>query len=374
MTALLPQRLRPFIARTSLVGKRGALVLGARGVGKTTLLLREAARADVLYVSVDSPLLATISLSELADEAFAAGFKGIVFDEVHHADQWSKHCKAIYDSHPNRCIWISDSSSVMAREGVADLSRRFPQVTLPFLSFPEYLALKHEIAIEALDPFSCNADAVEDALKKTDILAEFSSYKRVGLRPIFLEGDYEQKILAIIEKTIFTDIPFLVPQIQENYIRLMNSVIGYLATATVPTLHIEALSTQWGLGKEKLYRLLAVMEQASLITIVRFKSDRHVMTKGAKIFLADPTMYQALGGIEGNVREALVVTMFRQCGKEIYACKDERSGDFVVNSITLEVGGRDKERKGADFVIRDGIERASFKTIPLWVIASMYGR
>lgn len=120
------------------------------------------------------------------------------------------------------------------------------------------------------------------------------------------------------------------------------------------------------------------MEQVGLISVVRFKSDRHAMTKGAKIFLADPSSYHALSGQEGNVQEALVVAMFRQTGKEIFACKDQRKGDFIVDGVTLEVGGWSKQPKGAAYVIRDGIERptqsvgSAAAIVPLWMIASMF--
>jgi predicted AAA+ superfamily ATPase len=372
MTAFLPTRLRPFLTRTKLSGKRAATIVGPRGVGKTTLLLHEAQTAQGLYVASDNPLIAHFSLTQIAEAAFVAGYKGVVFDEVHHAHQWGLHCKSLYDTYPDRFIWISDRSSLLLKTGIADLSRRFPKISVPFLSFPEYVALKHGTVMEPCDPFCLDTAQIGRTLRSFDVLTEFNAYKREGLRPIFLEGDYPQKILGIIEKSIYSDIPYFVPQIQDNHIRLMNAVIGHLATSTIPTLNIDSLTTQWGLGKEKLYQLLNVMELVGLISIVRYKSDRHAMTKGAKIFFADPSIYTALGGSDGNLREALVVTMFRQLGKEIFACKDERQGDFTVGNITLEVGGKNKEQKGADFVIRDDLDYPGTTSVPLWVVASMY--
>ena len=115
------------------------------------------------------------------------------------------------------------------------------------------------------------------------------------------------------------------------------------------------------------------MEQIELINIVRYQNDHRTSGKGAKIFFADPSMYQALGGGSGNFREAFVTMVFRQLGRVFHACKDERQGDFILDKkITLEVGGRNKAIKGAQFVLKDEIDMPGKASIPLWSIGMMY--
>jgi uncharacterized protein len=372
LRADLPTSLRPFLSDCSLTGKRGCLVIGPRGIGKSTLLLNHAEEEKILYLSLDNPLVAAVPLIELAEAAFGEGFEGLACDEVHYAKDWGQHLKAIYDSFPKKTVWISDSSSLVLRKSSGDLSRRFPRLDIPFLSLREYLYLKHNVALGPFDPFTAPASAFSDALKTANIMKAFKDYKKEGFRPIFLEGDYISKIIGIIEKSIFFDVPFFVPQLHENHLRLMNAIMGYLATSPIPTVNVDALATDWSVGKEKLYQLLDVMEHIGLINIVRHAKDVRVSGKGAKIFFADPSMYEALAGESGNVREAFVVTMFRQSGKVIHACKDERLGDFSVGKITLEVGGRNKSAKGADFVLRDDVDLPSKKVIPLWSLGMIY--
>jgi hypothetical protein len=50
------------------------------------------------------------------------------------------------------------------------------------------------------------------------------------MRRFFLEGFYQAKLLATLEKSLFHDVLYLVPQIQESHIGLMNAIIGQLAT------------------------------------------------------------------------------------------------------------------------------------------------
>lgn len=372
LVASIPEKLRFFIANHSLQGKRGYLIIGPRGVGKTTLLLKESLRAKILYLSADNPIISQATLSEIAESCFSNGYEGIIIDEVHYAKDWSIHIKSIYDNFPKKMIWISDSSSLILRKSTRDLNRRFPKLFVPFLSFREYLELKHGLKLDSFNPFEASKDVFRKTLDSANVLETFREYKAEGFRPIFLEGDYTEKILGIIEKTIFSDVPFFVPRINENHLRLMNAIIGFLAMSPIPTINIDSFSSQWSVGKEKLYKLIDVLEHVGLINIVRFEKDFHASGKGAKIFFADPSMYFALSGDVGNFREAFVTTMFRQIGKNIYACKNERKGDLVFDKITMEIGGKNKSIKGSDFVIRDDIDPPGNRSIPLWSLGMMY--
>ena len=372
MKAALPKTLRPFLAEHPVLDARSGMIVGPRGVGKTTMLLLACKPAGILYISADDPVTATFSLSQIADAAFSEGFDGLVIDEVHHAKDWSLHVKSIYDRFPNKKIWISDSSSLILRKGVGDLSRRMPRMTVPFLSFREYLCLGHGLTFETFDPFTAPIEAFERVATQCNVLKLFKRYCQEGFRPIFLEGDYHQKIIGIIEKSIYTDIPYFVPRIQENHLRLMNAIMGFLAISPIPTINIESMSKEWSLGKEKLYQLLNVMEHVGLLQIVRFKSDHSAAGKGSKLFFADPSMYSALSGAVGNVREAFVVTMFRQMGRSIFACKNEGAADFEFDQVSIEVGGPNKARKKANFVIRDDLDLPGQNSIPMWSLGMMY--
>lgn len=83
-------------------------------------------------------------------------------------------------------------------------------------------------------------------------------------------------------------------------------------------------------------------------------------------------MYAALGGHKGNLRESFVVSMAKFAGYKVFACKDEREGDFVINDLIVEVGGKHKKQKEADFVVRDDIEFASGNVLPLWSLGFLY--
>lgn len=368
LESTLPVPLRPWNEGERLSKLRGAIVVGARGVGKTTQLLSLGRRRGrCLYVSVDHLALAGVDLSALSAEAWSRGYEGIVLDEVHAARDWPGHLKSILDSSPRKFVWASDSNASVLRASTADLSRRFPRLDLPPLSFREYLVVSGGPAEPVHAAFGDLGWARELVLR-TNVLAGFRAHVRGGMRPFFVEGEYADRLLATVEKTVHVDVPAIVPSVQEQHFRLVKAVLRHLAQSTVPTVNVDGLCRGWAIGKEKLYGLLDALEATGLLHIVRYAKDKAVLTKGAKLLLADPSLYAVLGGDEGTMREAYVVTQARAAGLEVFAAPDETKGDFVVGGRLVEVGGRGKRRTKAEFVVRADVELPSPGVLPLWTV------
>lgn len=363
----LPENLRPHF--NEIIPKRRAILLyGPRGVGKTTYLLNAIKGKNIFYVSLDSPFVSAIPLFELGNAIFMAGYKGIVFDEVHFGNKWSLHLKALYDSFPDKIIWVSDSSSIVLRRGIGDLSRRFSKIHMPFLSLREYIYLREGVEFQKINPFEYKLEEVKKILKTVDIMRLFNDYLKEGFRPIFLEGDYGEQVLNIIGKSIHYDIPFYISSISDNHLRLMNAIIGFLASSDIPTINVERMCKEWGIGKVKLYELLYVMNETELIEIVYRKGDKKAYSKGAKIFLADPSIYNVLEGSIGTMREAFVFRSLKEMKKNVFSCKDERDCDFTCDGLKIEVGGKNKKIKRADYVIRDDVDIPALNIIPMWLL------
>ena len=368
-----PVRLRDRV-RQLQVDNRACLLTGPRGTGKTTWLLRQCEQEHYLYISVDHPAFSATPLYSLIEAAFLEGYEGILLDEVHYAFDWARHLKAAYDAFPNKRLLASDSSTIVLREGTADLSRRFPMKTMPLLSFREYLMLRLDCDIPLVDPFNHQPAEIRLLLKDINVLRYFKEYLQGGFRPFFIESAdlYMEKVMNTLTKTMEADIPFLVPQLADTHLRLMNAVVGYIAMSDVPRLAVSSLCAEWGISKTKLYQLLDAMQRAHLIRIVRKINDTKLHSSGAKIFLHEPSVYPYFGNNLGTMREAYAACAFEEAGKTVFAASREADSDFVVDGYRLEVGGATKSMKKADFVVRDDVDVPFDNVIPLWMLGLQY--
>ena len=124
-------------------------LLGARGVGKTTLLLQRLQRLglpsqEALYVDLGDIHFQRHRLFAFIEGFVARGGRYLLVDEVHRYGfgTWAQEIKQAYDVYRSKLtIVFTGSSAIRILEQEADLSRRALQVRVPGLSFREYLAL-----------------------------------------------------------------------------------------------------------------------------------------------------------------------------------------------------------------------------------------
>mgnify|MGYP004446805873 FL=1 len=372
--AAMPKRLRLFTTEYSESQSlpRTLMLSGVRGCGKTTFLLHHSQDKRMIYFSADNPKLINEPLYDLVSDIFMRGYEGVIIDEVHFAANWSFHLKALSDDFPDKNIWVSDSSSLVLRNGGGDLSRRFVSIKMPMLSFREFLYLetgeKYPIYTLGDNHLPVSPDAT--------LLNLFQQYRAHGTRPFYQEGDFELRYMGILDKVIDKDIPFFVPSVNDNNLRVMRAIIGSLANASIPRLQVKSLCTDWCVGTDKLYQLIFVMEHIELLRVVRYPNDNKARSTGAKIFFSDPCAYSVLQANIGTEREAYIACCFKQAGYDVYAVKDETKGDFRVQrqgvEFTVEVGGKSKVPKSADYVLRDNTDYPAGNAIPLWLIGMMW--
>lgn len=369
--AALPQKLRLFTTEHDKLPNT-LLLTGARGCGKSTFLLYHSQGKRLMYFSADNPKIMNVPLYDLVNEIFMLGYEGVIIDEVHYAADWSIHLKALYDDFPGKIFWVSDSSSLVLKAGEGDLSRRYVPMKMPLMSFREFLYIETGMVY----PKYQLGDTVLPTQPTSEILNLFHQYRTHGTRPFYQEGDFYARYMAVLDKVLNHDIPFFLPSITNNNLRAIRAIIGTLASSSIPRIQVTSLCADWGIGAEKLYQLLFVMESVELLHIVRLQNDTKSRSVGAKMLFADPCAYAVLNADEGTEREAYIVNCFKQAGYLVNAMRDEKNGDYVMSkegtSITIEVGGKNKKPKNSDFVVRDNTDYPAAKALPFWLIGMMW--
>ena len=130
-------------------------IRGARGVGKTTLMLQYLKLHNIdyktmLYISLDSNYFTRNNLLDFVETFYKQGGQHLFIDEVHKYPQWSNEIKEIYDIYPDLKVVISGSSMLDILNADADLSRRCIPYEMQGLSFREYLAMVHKIELPSI--------------------------------------------------------------------------------------------------------------------------------------------------------------------------------------------------------------------------------
>jgi len=368
---------------TPLVGIRGA-----RGVGKTTLLLQYIKRHlsakinSVLYVSLDNIWFSDNRLTSLADRFAKMGGKYLFLDEVHKYPDWSVELKNIYDDFPELKVVFTGSSLLEILNARADLSRRAIMYEMRGLSFREYLnfELGTDFQPFPLDEILKNHHLIsQDIVQKIKPLPHFEKYLRKGYYPFFRENPklYYTKIDEILNMILDVEMPLL-RSVSPAYIHKIRQLL-YVISESAPFIpNITTLSARIGINRETLLTYLFYIHEAQLI-FEAYHSAKGVthLQKPDKIFLENPNLMYALRGEKvdtGNVRETFFANQLRHSHLVELAGK----ADFRIDGkYIIEVGGKNKDAKQISdspnaFLALDNIEYGYLNRIPLWLFGFLY--
>src|SRR6056297_1830218 len=145
----VPLAFKRYLYKRINYNQRLISIRGARGTGKTTLLMQMGAtlkKNRPLYVALDDLFFTNYSLYSLADQFSKIGGELLLLDEVHKYPNWSREIKLIYDDFPDLQVVFTSSSVLDIYRGESDLSRRASSYILHEMSFREYLELHHVIS------------------------------------------------------------------------------------------------------------------------------------------------------------------------------------------------------------------------------------
>lgn len=364
-------------------------IRGARGVGKTTLILQYIKQTygdtpkDAIYVSLDSLYFSRHTFLDFVDEFYKMGGKHIFADEVHKYQGWSQELKNAYDAYPDMRFVITGSSVLNILNSDADLSRRCINYNMQGLSFREYLLLCEDIEFNPVDLPGLLQNADELCMtvnEKCRPLAYFEKYLHVGYYPFILEGeeDYYQRISNVANLILEIELPQLCG-VDVSNIRKLKSLLAVLASEYPMQLDMMKLSAMAGMSRTTLLAYLQYLQRSKLINLLYSEDvSPKKMQRPDKIYMENSNLMQALtlnGVNEGTQREVFFVNQLSYMHRVEYASS---KADFLVDGkYTFEVGGKSKDGKqvaGVEnaFIAADNIEHPFGNKIPLWCFGFLY--
>lgn len=370
-------------------------ITGARGVGKTTLMLQKAKDLfdknppAVIYISLDDAYFFNNSIIETAEQFQKYGGKYIFIDEVHKYPakhktyDWSAELKNIYDRYPELSITYSGSSIIELYKGHGDLSRRKTSYKLNGMSFREYLEMNNTLKLPAItlqDVIDKNPVISADISDKIKILPHFRNYLSTGYYPFYNENpeQYKQRIKNIINVILEVDIPSIT-EINYDTTGKIKTMLAVLSTSVPYTPNLAKLSDSLQIGDVRtMYKYFYFLEKAELITLLNSNAKANkLFQKPEKIYLNNTNLINAISP-EKNEAGTIRETFFLNQLHYLHEINYPKKADFVVNNIyTFEIGGKNKTEKQIknienSYVVQDDIEIGFANKIPLWLFGLLY--
>lgn len=362
-------------------------IKGARGVGKTTLLLqyvktRLVGEAKALYVSLDDFYFKRNRLYDMAGQFVRTGGHVLLLDEVHRYKDWSQELKNLYDDYPELKIIFTGSSIIHLSKSRADLSRRAVLYHLHGLSFREFLRLQTGFSHPAISLADLIAEhetlaaAIDKQIKPLQFLQD---YLQLGYYPYFLENKdtYLIKLAETVGLLLETDFPAMY-DITYPTVDKIKMFLAVIAESVPFKPNIQKLSEQIGLTRNMLVEHLHNLEDADLLHLLHRKAlGATRLQKPDKVFLANTNLAYALNFRApdiGTLRETFFISQTRPRYQVEYA----EAGDFWVDHrFAVEVGGRDKgytqlpDMPNA-LVAADDLAVGYARKVPLWLFGFLY--
>ncbi len=354
-------------------------IVGARGVGKTTLLLQHIKLyndlQDTIYINADDIYFSENKLFDFASTFYKNGGKHLYIDEVHKYSSWSKELKMMYDYFPDMQVIFTGSSILDIYRGSDDLSRRALTYHLEGMSFREYLNISLGLQLSAYSLEDIVANKVQIPSIEHP-LPLFKDYLERGYYPFYKEPDYFERLRNVIGLTLETDIPTFA-NMNISTARKLKQLLFIISQSAPFKPNLSKIGEMLDVHRNQVTDFLFYLEKAGIIAQLRNATKGiRLLGKIEKIYLGNTNLIYAIGEGNpniGNIRETI---FFNQMKVRNNILASDKS-DFSIADYTFEVGGKNKTKKQISdiqnaYVVKDDIEFGYMGTIPLWAFGFNY--
>lgn len=391
-----------YFVKTENLEHRLSIIVGARGIGKTTTVAqyikRNTQENEALFINLDDiQITAEYTMSQIAQKFALLGGKLLCFDEIHKYDHWSAELKNIYDQFPQLKLIATGSSALQIHRGSHDLSRRAIVYHMVGMSFREFLELHHGYQFDTFSLEEILAKHIEIAtllkaiIEKNgqNILPLFQTYLKCGYYPYFLSLPNERLFFQTLQQNINTaiesDLLNIYPKLNGSSIKKIKLLLAVIIKSVPFKPNMSNLKKAVDIKDDRTLKdYLAKLDDAGLIKLLMQNAlNMKVFDKPEKIFLANTNLMYTKAPNIGNLRETFFVNQLDNYYKNNNAFNgsgifSSKHGDFFCQEkYTFEIGGRHKDFKQIKdienaFVASDDLEVGFKNKIPLWLFGFLY--
>jgi predicted AAA+ superfamily ATPase len=274
-------------------------------------------------------------------------------------------------------VVFTGSSVLDILKGNADLSRRALLLHLQGLSFREYLQFFHNITIPVLsldEILSQKANELKSTIGYP--IKFFKEYLQKGYYPFGNDEFFAAHLRQIVSQTMESDIP-VYANMNISTGRKLLKLLAVIAESVPFKPNFSKLSNLIEVSKNNIADYFYYIEKAGMIAQLREKTESFLIVgKAEKVYLDNPNLAFCLSEKEpdtGNLRETVFFNQMRVNNK-VYRSE---KGDFNIDNMTFEVGGKSKTQKQIEglknaYIVKDDIEYGCKNLIPLWAFGLTY--
>ncbi|MFD2034287.1 ATP-binding protein [Belliella marina] len=362
-------------------------IKGARGTGKTTMLLQMLKASNLrmsekAYFTLDDIYFLGNSLLETGKLFYQQGGKLLVLDEVHKYPSWSQEIKNLYDRYRDLQIVFTGSSivDISTREG--DLSRRALMYELQVLSYREYLHYQYGMGypVLKLEELLNSKESIRSLFPKDfKPLANFRGYLKFGYYPYQTEDrlGYFQRLRQQSRLIVEYDMAEL-KGFDIRHAKKMLQLLFVVAQQVPFKPNINKLAEKTGIHRNSINNYLYFLEEARLLSLLQASgSSAALLQKPEKIFMENSNLLYALSEDAPEIGSVREVFFHNQVSAK-HKLSMPKSGDFLIDwKYVVEMGGKNKDSRQIldlpnSWLVKDDLEYPVGKSIPLWLFGFLY--
>ncbi len=323
-------------------------LVGPRGVGKSTLLKQVHHQAEAsFYISLDSG--GVTNLFELSKELMNRGIRLLLVDEIHAYPNYGNEIKKIYDFLPRLQVIFTSSSAISLHSTSYDLSRRVRLITVPSLSFREFIFFTRDTKVQPI-PFSGLTNTERCRTYYGQVMqfeSMFEDYLRGG-NYLFTLGQqdtlsqFQNMLGAVIERDLVRVSSITLAESFE-----VRQMLLFIGRSESEGISYSSISKNGQIAKTKIQKYVDLLEKAFVLRRVLPKGTN--ITKEPKILFAPPyrLLFRSYSDAIGALREDFFVDSISRLGIQLDYLKGtrgEKTPDYQVGKLVCEIGGRNKGR------------------------------
>ena len=361
-------------------------LFGAKGVGKTTLLLQHIKSTygdshEALYLPLDNIWFQERHmLSETVRRFHEKGGSHLFLANVDRYGTWIQAIVRLLDAYPDMQIVFAAPSLVEGEKMEPSLGGKGDWYTLHTMSFREYLSYEGALDLKPIpldELLLHHAEVTQQVMDEINIVPIFRNYLEHGCYPFYWEDPdaFNFRLQDLVRDSVDVDLP-AIRQMNNAMSRKMKQLLIQLAKEAPEFPRMQALTSKYEMDNTQIHKLLDYIKEIGVLRILQVRKEDGGLARSYRSFLANTNLKASLFREMERIYlgETFFVDQMSNCG----TVELLHNGDYRVNGkYTFVIGDpvMDYDRMmivDITFAAIHGQPKCVGKKLPIWALGLCY--